>query len=426
MECKYCGAINDPGSKTCVLCGRTLEAPKEPEPLVQEVEAPEPEQPAEPKGPRTLSPEEHIRIGELIYAAYKNKEAGAVDDAILACQGALALNDASAPTHALLGSLYESKGDIPSAIFEYEKVEKLDPGNVANKQKLEALRTTPFVPPQPAKRKIPVRLERLLPYVPFAAFVLVFLAMVVVGLAVLGKNSGTSARGGYEQTGGVPSGVPQTTPPVQPYASQQPYPQGQQNEVRNQPFLGPGQVQSSQNPARQSPAQTTPPSQPKPFNMQSALPKPPVVTGPRPINEFPSAPLPSPKPAPYQPPVITPVIEPTKPPVSPPKPRPTPPPAQSAADPEERAVQLQAAGKYQDAVSAYREALNRTSDSGRIYQQIAMCYQRLGQRDQAVQNYKSAIRSYRDQLSAGRDPSEVQRNIRSCEAGIEVLSNQGH
>lgn len=414
MECKYCGAINDPGSKTCVLCGRTLEAPKEPEPLAPEAEAPEPEKPAEPKEPRTLSPEEHIRIGELIYAAYKNKEAGAVEDAILACQGALALNDASAPTHALLGSLYESKGDIPSAIFEYEKVEKLDPGNVANKQKIEALRTTPIVLLQPAKRKIPVRLERLLPYVPFAAFALVFLAVVVVGLAVLGKNSGTSARGGNEQIGGVP----QTTTPVQPY------PQGQQNEVRSQPFLGPGQVQPQKAPAQQAPAQATPPSQPQPFNLQSALPKPPVVTGPRPMSELPTAPLPSPKPARSQPPVITPVIEPTKPPVSPPKPRPTPPPAQSA-DPEERAVQLQAAGKYQEAVSAYREALNRTSDSGRIYQQIAICYQRLGQRDQAVQNYKSAIRSYRDQLSAGRDPSEVQRNIRSCEAGIEVLSNQG-
>lgn len=423
MECKYCGAINDPGSKTCVLCGRTLEAPQELELLAPEAEAPEPEKPAEPKGPRTLSPEEHIRIGELIYAAYKNKEAGAVEDAILACQGALALNDASAPTHALLGALYESKGDIPSAIFEYEKVEKLDPGNVANKQKLEALRTTPIAPPQPAKRKIPVRLARLLPYVPYAAFVLVFLAVLALLLTVIGKNSGgTSARGGSEDVGGVP----QTTSPVQPYSTQPVYPQGQQSEVRTQPFLGPGQVQSPQNPAQQTPAQTTPPSQPKPFNMQSALPKPPVMAGPRPINEYPSAPLPSPKPAQYQPPVITPVIEPTKPPVSPPKPRPTPPPAQSAADPEERAVQLQGDGKYQEAVSAYREALNRTSDSGRIYQQIAMCYQRLGQRDQAVQNYKSAIRSYRDQLSAGRDPSEVQRNIRSCEAGIEVLSNQGH
>jgi tetratricopeptide (TPR) repeat protein len=87
-------------------------------------------------------------------------------------------------------------------------------------------------------------------------------------------------------------------------------------------------------------------------------------------------------------------------------------------------MQLQGAGKYQEAVAAYREALNRTSDSGRIHQQIAICQQRSGQKDQAVQSYKSAIRSYRDQLAAGRDASEVQRNIRSCEAGIEVLTNQ--
>jgi tetratricopeptide (TPR) repeat protein len=97
---------------------------------------------------------------------------------------------------------------------------------------------------------------------------------------------------------------------------------------------------------------------------------------------------------------------------------------QPAGDPEQRALQLQRQGKYQEAVSAYREALNQTSDSGRVYQQIALCYQRLNQHDMAIDNYNRAIRSYKDQLAAGRDSAEVQRNIRSCEAGIQVSRSQ--
>src|SRR5665647_2490011 len=100
--------------------------------------------------------------------------------------------------------------------------------------------------------------------------------------------------------------------------------------------------------------------------------------------------------------MITPIIEQPKPIVRQsnppiPAPAPKPKPAPQAADPEERAMQYQGAGKYQEAISAYREALSRTSDSGRIHQQIALCYQRLGQKDQAVSSYRSAIRSYRDQ-----------------------------
>jgi len=89
-------------------------------------------------------------------------------------------------------------------------------------------------------------------------------------------------------------------------------------------------------------------------------------------------------------------------------------------DPEKKAVQLQRDGKYEEAISAYKEALNRTSDSGRIHQQIALCNQRLGKHSAAVNSYNQAIRSYRDQLAAGRDAAEVQRNIRACEAGIAV------
>jgi len=409
--------MNDPARTTCVLCGKTLKAPQEESDLTPE---PEPEQPAPTTAqtPRTLSPEEHIRIGELIYAAYKHKEAGAIDDAIMACQGALALNESGPAAHSLLGSLYEAKGDIPSAIYEYEKVEQLDPGNVANRQKLDHLRASPEPAAPGDKPKPALKFEKVLPYVPYAVLILIFVMVLGAGLIALSRLAKRMPVGA-EQPGLPPGqGTPQTTSPLQPQSTPPVYPQGQANSIQNQPFVGPGQVQPNPTtPERTAGAQTAPANPPRAGFPQPAQSAPPQVTGTRPLISI----QPAPKPAPFsQPPVIVPVPEPPKPVhTSPPKPSPPP-----AADPEERAVQLQSAGKYQEAVGAYKEALNRTSDSGRIYQQIAICYQRLGQKDQAVQNYRSAIRSYRDQLSAGRDPAEVQRSIRACEAGIEVVSNR--
>ncbi|MCL6629622.1 MAG: zinc ribbon domain-containing protein, partial [Armatimonadetes bacterium] len=85
MQCANCGIINDPDSRYCKRCGHMLVA----------------------NSHRSLTPEEHIKIGELIYAAYKHKEVGEIESAILACQGALVLNDSNASAHSLLGSLYE-------------------------------------------------------------------------------------------------------------------------------------------------------------------------------------------------------------------------------------------------------------------------------------------------------------------------------
>ena len=423
MECKYCGARNDPDRTTCVLCGKTLEAPKPEEEEVVTVLESEPEKAEEPAPqaeepsptPRTLAPEEHIRIGELIYAAYKDKEAGSIDDAIMACQGALALNESSAPAHALLGSLYESKGDFPSAIYEYEKVEKLDPGNVANRQKLEELRRSAESPAVGAAVKPVIRYDKLLPYLPYAVLLLVFILVLGAGFVTLARFA---KRTGTDQQ--MSQGVPQTTSPVQPYQGQSQYPQSQEGAVQNQQYVGPGQVQPTE------PAQNRP-------NTSPAATQPRTTTSP---TARPTSPIQSLLPG-AAPPVITPVMEPPRPkpapqpkPATQPKPTPTPTQTQPAVnvtpsgDPEERAVQLQSAGKYAEAISAYRDALDRTSDSGRIYQQIAICRQRLGQKDQAIQSYRAAIRSFRDQLAAGRDPAEVQRNIRACEAGIDALS--GH
>jgi len=395
MQCKDCGTDNAPNSKFCKECGRKLEAA-----------ASKPD----------MRPEEHLKVGELIYAAYKHREAGRMEDAILGCQGALALNDASAPAHALLGSLYELKGDVASAIREYERVVALTPGNAADVKKLEDLKQGRIAVRPPVKQSPLTVLGRFSPYAPYAAAGAVFVIILILGLILVRGFSGRSASGTTQTAQAPAGGSPQPAVPVRPYAS----PYTQPTPVGQQPYPPAGQVQqpqASQPSAPPTPApvaaspRASPAAQPLPL-VQQAQPAPPK-----------------------EPPVIVPVIENVPARTEPAAPRqpsisavvkkePAPQVSQPTGDPEQRALQLQRQGKYQDAISAYREALNQTSDSGRVYQQIALCYQRLSQHDMAIENYNRAIRSYKDQLAAGRDSAEVQRNIRSCEAGIQVSRSQ--
>ena len=399
MQCKKCNTDNDADSKFCKKCGYSLEDTQ-------------PERGG-------LTSEEHIRIGELIYSAFKHKEAGDIEKAILACQGALALNDASPQAHVLLATLYQSKGDIAAAMYEYERALDLDPQNLSTKAKLDSLRDTPVLP---AAKAGDGWTSKVTPYAPLMAFGAVFI-IVLVALTMF--FAGAPAEQTQETQ--AQQMYPQTTAPIQPYARNQ-YPQAQTPAAQPQygapaqppaaqPYGAPAaQTQATQQPYTAQPAQTRPSQQTTPTPRQNTSSQPrqsaPIypVARPAPVQRAPRL-------EPIYPIIVSkPTPEPSRPVVSPP---PTPAP-QPAVDPEKKAAQLQREGNYDGAVSAYKEALNRTSDSGRVHQQIALCNQRLGKHTAAVNSYNQAIRSYRDQLAAGRDAAEVQRNIRTCEAGIAV------
>ena len=407
MQCSKCNTDNDADSRFCKKCGHPLE----------EAQA----------ASRGLSPEEHIRIGELIYSAFKHKESGDIEKAILACQGALALNDASPQAHVLLATLYQSKGDIAAAMYEYERALDLDPQNLSTKVKLDNLRDSPV--PAAAEPQ-DSWLGKVSPYAPVMAFGAVFvIVLVALTMFFVGGSSNQAEAPQAQQTN------PQTTAPIQPYERTR-YPQTQtQTPMAQQQYGIPGQAPVAQQPYGMAPATQQPyPGQPAPTQVAqqpAAPPAPAPAPVPRQTTTYqrqraPIFPITRPAPvqvAPRPQPIFAPIIvsRPTQtshPSISqPPAPKPAP---QPVGDPEQRAVQLQRDGKYDEAISAYKEALNRTSDSGRIYQQIGLCNQRLGKRSAAVNSYNQAIRSYRDQLAAGRDPAEVQRNIRACEAGIAV------
>lgn len=410
MECTNCGITNDSDSVYCKKCGHRVKS----------------------NSKRSLTPEEHIKIGELIYAAYKHKEAGEIESAILACQGALALNDANASAHSLLGSLYELKGDIHAAVSEYEYAAKLVPENDAYRSKLEALKNGYLqIESLTSKSRL---VDRLVPYWPvLAALTSVCLILFICLVFVLGQEKKAADKSEVmsqkteshaspaQSLPGQPYWQPQYPVPGNSYLGQQPY----QNRSQTMPSSQQFQRQDSTTldsslTHRASPNERT----------RSALQPFPVENPSEGRSENKSEP------------VITPVIEEHSS-VSPSTSatptsgtlRPTPTPSTTTpsggdggsknlpGDALERATSLQQSGRYHEAISAYKEALNTATDSGYVYQQMATCYQRVNQHDQAIENFNRAINSYRDQVRAGRDLDEVQRAIRACENGIQLSRN---
>ncbi|MHB1457898.1 MAG: tetratricopeptide repeat protein [Armatimonadota bacterium] len=428
MQCNKCATLNEDDSRFCKRCGQYLYQNDK-----SSIE----------------KPDEHIRVGELIYASYKHKEAGRIDEAILACQGALTLNDQSISAHTLLASLYETRGDFNLAIEEYRKILKIEPDNNSIKEKLAYLDNILLEPTvQSSSSKFDI--ETIRPYLPAITAVGAMLLVILIGFIIIKMSS----------NGNSPQATNQNNPRVQQSIQGIPQ-QGEQYQQINpayqqqQTYPSQGQIENPQVPQPQVPAAT--PATQQPNNA-------PTNTVPRTNNRrgIPSVPLPRM----VQPTAIVPhgtsVITPVYPqqPVNnngssvivpvydnngqqnaklpePPKtaqpsvtytaPKPAPnssvPVIQPVQDPEERAMQLQGAGKYDDAINAYHSVLKKTSNKGRVYQQLALSYQRTGRKQQAIDSYRKAIASYKEQLAAGRDASDVQRDIRACEAGIQVSQN---
>ena len=118
MRCSNCNTENDAGNKYCKECGRRLPTP-----------------PAKPQDGIDAA-----KVGELVYAAYKHKDAGRLNDAIAACQGVLMLNHENASAHALLGLLYDESGELEFALYEYERAIELNPADEVSRRKGAELR----------------------------------------------------------------------------------------------------------------------------------------------------------------------------------------------------------------------------------------------------------------------------------------------
>ncbi|MHB0912253.1 MAG: hypothetical protein ACYC2Y_02240 [Armatimonadota bacterium] len=345
MKCQKCGTPRDIDGKFCKHCGDKL-----------------------PEFDRD------VWVGELIYAAHKHLEAEDFDNALLACQGALALAPESVPVRQLLSKIHEVRWDFAGAVREYKEAQRLDPTIGADK--LEEL-TARMESSSGWK-------ERLRPYMPHLAAAASFLLILIIGLALVPRKKPEAS---------VP---PVVTQPVQPLAQpqyQQPY----------QPYVG-EPAPSPDEPVQTPPAPARQPTPPRPVPIPGGQIKPLRIETPKPLpapvqpSSVASAPRPSP---------IVPIAGPS--PIVP---------VDSASityhetDPLEDAKGLQKAGRYREAANKYREAISKGQGSGQVYQQMALSYQRLGENSMAIDSYRRAIDTYR---SAGNEAG-----IRACEAGIRA------
>jgi tetratricopeptide (TPR) repeat protein len=414
MECKNCGTVNDPDGKFCKECGNKLVAGNL---------------------PSSPGSDSHVRIGELIYAAYKYKETGQVEDAMLACEGAIALKPDNAQAHSLLASLHEYRGDLHSAVSEYEKVVALNPDALAELATLDVLRTRLNASAKPVGW-LEARLGRFAPHAPKIAAAVAFALVVIVGSLWIKSTDRHPDLPPLAPSAPIvtPPPSPQVTAPVQPVgrAPEEGAAAGQGSNV--QPQATPS---AAPNEHAVPPSRTIPHDQPA-----SQIVKPKVQKSPglvsriaklfvRPVtptapssNNSESTPVIVPvddppirqAPAPSQP-AITPSgsirIRHSAPAARAPKPA-------SSFGPEDKAYSLQRLGKYDEAIASYHEAMSHTNDAGRLYQQIGICYKRLGKNDAAADNFNRAIQSYKDQLAAGGDSSDLARRIKTCEAEISA------
>jgi tetratricopeptide (TPR) repeat protein len=80
-------------------------------------------------------------------------------------------------------------------------------------------------------------------------------------------------------------------------------------------------------------------------------------------------------------------------------------------------------GEYDKAIAAYRLALSNAGDEGGyLYQQIAECYRRRGDKESAVTNYENAIKEYHRLIDTGRRVEDAKDGIRACERAIKTCS----
>lgn len=444
MQCSKCNTINDPDSKFCKNCGQYLAIDTANE----------------------RKPDDSIRVGELIYAAYVHKEAGRIEEAILACQGAITLNDRSASAHELLASLFEARGDIERAIEEYRKSLEIEPDNssIAGKiVQLDDILHTPSTNTVHSRWSI----EAIRPHLPIISAAASLIVVLLIGMLILRHNINKNRSdvqqirsdytqqqpiGQYPQTQTNPA-MSQSTPEM---AQQQSgYPNAQAN-AQGQSMQANQQQTRPSNATRSAQSRSVPSSSGNGYASGSG---PNYNSSSNPMVRLPGAIPPTPI-VPSGAPVITPingeskgnssgstpVIVPVDQDVNRPQTnnaQPSSPepriiyksgsstsgseessnvsPIQPITDPSERAMRLQGSGNYEEAIRAYRDVLKETPNKGRVYQQMALSYQRAGKTKEAADSYRKAIEAYKSQLSAGRDPAEVERDIRACEAGLKTL-----
>jgi Flp pilus assembly protein TadD len=345
---------------------------------------------------------------QLMREAVSLFEQGRLEEALLACEGALALDETYAPALSLKGLIHERRGQVAEAIAVYERVQAVNPLSVAERARLDALRRQARAAVRPAPVR-PLWVETL----PVALAFLGEGLVLLIGFALILRWS-----------------APPAPAPSQPVAS-------------SAETLAPVAPPPSTIP--------TPPAETPPPNPQQVI-VPPVTVDPSrlalapaepalPRGEIPTLPAPESKPAPKQ---ETPKTEGDRPRDAEVMPdvkveetqrgvyeirverAPSQSPNRSAprsADALTQAQNLQRAGNYREAIQMYLQALPTAPNPAEVHQQIATCYLRLGDKANARTHFLQAIAEYERQIQAGRDVETARQGIAACQDGL-LLCNE--
>ncbi|HEY3415390.1 MAG TPA: tetratricopeptide repeat protein [Armatimonadota bacterium] len=96
--------------------------------------------------------------------------------------------------------------------------------------------------------------------------------------------------------------------------------------------------------------------------------------------------------------------------------------AEPTAVSAEQADQAYFSGQYERAVTIYEKVIARDDNpSPRLYQDLAWCYQQLGNSVKAAENLDHAIQEYKRELAENPDSAVAQQGLRSCEAAYRTL-----
>jgi len=355
----------------------------------------------------------NAQVERLMHEAMSLYEQGRLEEALLACEGALALDESYAPALSLKGLIHERRGQIREAIDAYERVQAVNPLSVSERARLEALRRQRSAVARPASNR-PLWVEAL-------PAVLAFLGagmILLMGLFLIMRWTTPAPSSPPTAVANAPSEPRRETQPpsIPPPAQETPAPSTSPQTVVPPVMVDPSRVALA-------PAETPPPP-------RGAIP-----TLPAPDSNANSERQPSPTPTPSKTDTNSEVMPDVK--VEETQrgvyeirvqrvgegqntqrtPNRTP------NDLLAQAQNLQRAGNYREAIQAYLQALPNAPNAAEVYQQIATCYLRLGEKSNARVYFQQAIAEYERQIQAGRDVDAARQGIAACQNGL-LLCNE--
>jgi len=352
----------------------------------------------------------------LLREAMSLNEQGRAEEALLACEGALALDPELLPALSLKALLHEKRGQIEQAIETYQRVVQLNPLSISERARLEALRRQPRAVVQASGyRTRPLWLEALPAILGFiGAGVVLIVGLVAILRLSAPTPAPVAAPPASASTETVPHGAQPTTPPASA-------PVPPQQEAVPPVMVDPSRLALAPTPETPAPprgaippAPPPAPTSPEKRNTQTA----PNGTQPSPKNGQPQKGQDE----------LLPDVEVREGAQSgvyeiyvhrgeTPSERP---PAQPREDPLEIARRHQMAGNYREAIAAYEQALPTAPSPGEVHQQIAICYLRLGEKANARAHFQQAIQAYQEQIQRGHQVEAAREGIRACEQGLKL------